>query len=312
MISEFAIISEDAVIGKNVRIHPHAIINAGVCLHDDVEIFSGAIIGQSRIHKKVPQELSFSENRVVIGPNTVIGPYSIVYANVKIGADTIIDGNCEIGYPTPLADGHPLIIGQGTLIRSHSVFYAGSCFGTRLVTGHRATVREKTIAGENLQIGTLCDIQGDCEIGDYVRFHSNVHVGKKSRIGNFVWLFPYVVLTNDPTPPSETLMGAVIEDYAVVATMSVILPGVTVGSHSLVGAHALVTKNVPRGMIVGGVPARVFGEASSMKLKDGSGQSAYPWTGHFHRGYPENITKEWNKMSYPEDFENSEGGYNGP
>ena len=56
------------------------------------------------------------------------------------------------------------------MIRSHSVFYQGSTFGSRLATGHRVTVREKTQAGENLRLGTLCDLQGTCVIGDYVRF----------------------------------------------------------------------------------------------------------------------------------------------
>ena len=118
------------------------------------------------------------------------------------------------------------------------MFYNGSVFGERLITGHRVTVREKTFAGKNLQIGTLGDIQGHCTIGDYVRFHSNVHIGQKSLIGNFVWIFPYVVLTNDPHPPSETLIGVTVCDYAAIATMSVILPGAVVAKGVLVGAHS--------------------------------------------------------------------------
>ena len=177
------------------------------------------------------------------------------------------------------------------MIRSHSIFYAGSTFGSRLMTGHRVTVREGTIAGENLQIGTLSDIQGDCVIGDYVRFHSNVHIGKESKIGNFVWIFPYVVLTNDPTPPSDNLIGPVIGDYAIIATMSVILPGIVVGSHALIGAHSLVSKDVPDGMVAYGVPAKSSGMASDIKLRDGSGKASYPWMGRFHRGYPKEIVK---------------------
>jgi UDP-3-O-[3-hydroxymyristoyl] glucosamine N-acyltransferase len=69
----------------------------------------------------------------------------------------------------------------------------------------------------------LSDLQGHCEIGDYVRFHSNVHIGQKSKIGNFVWIFPYVVLTNDPYPPSNNLVGVTVHDFAAIATMSVIL-----------------------------------------------------------------------------------------
>src|SRR5262249_42641272 len=149
-----------------------------------------------------------------------------------IGDNAVIGSHCEIGVPTSLAEGQPLIIGAGAQIRSHSVFYEGSTFGDNLVTGHRVTVRERTIAGADLQLGTLSDVQGDCEIGNYVRTHSNVHIGKHSKVGDFVWIFPYVVLTNDPHPPSNVQLGCEIGSYAALATMSVILPGVKVGEHA--------------------------------------------------------------------------------
>lgn len=231
--------------------------------------------------------------RAKIGRNVSIGPFSVIHDNCEIGDDTVIDGFCEIGYPTPRAEGKPLVIRENSLIRSHSVFYEGSSFGSHLTTGHRVTVREGTIAGANLQIGTLSDIQGNCTIGDYVRFHSNVHIGQLSKVGNFVWIFPYVVLTNDPHPPSEFLMGTVIEDYAALATMSVILPGFTVGEGALVGAHSLVNKNVLPHVVVSGSPAVFVCETTKVKLKDGSGRSAYPWITHFNRGYPEEVVKKW-------------------
>ncbi|MFZ6692051.1 N-acetyltransferase [Undibacterium sp. SXout20W] len=230
-----------------------------------------------------------------IADNVTIGPYSIVHENVILKAGTSIGSHCEIGFPSRLAEGRPLIIGTDSLIRSHSIFYEGSEFGDRLVTGHRVTVREKTKAGENLQIGTLSDIQGHCTIGDYVRFHSNVHIGQHSTIGNFVWIFPYVVLTNDPHPPSETMLGANIEDFAAIATMSIILPGVTVKTGALVAAHSSVSRDVDADTVVGGSPAKYICETSKVKLKDGSGASAYPWRKHFHRGYPEDVVTQWLK-----------------
>jgi acetyltransferase-like isoleucine patch superfamily enzyme len=306
-IDEFAVIRPGVHIGNDVVIHPHVVINEDVSVGDGVEIFPGAVIGKGKESQKMAamaQKPKF-EKILSIGSHCSIGPHATIYYGVKIDSDTTIEGYCEIGYPTPLADGKHLTIGKSSLIRSLSVFYAGSTFGSKLVTGHRVTVREKTVAGENLQIGTLSDIQGDCVIGDYVRFHSNVHIGKKSKIGNFVWLFPYVVLTNDPTPPSETLAGVAIGDYSIVSAMSTILPGVIIEPRSLIGAHSLVTKNVPEGMVVGGVPARIFGIASDVKLRDGSGRPAYPWISHFCRGYPSGIIERWKKSHHDKD---SEGG----
>lgn len=231
--------------------------------------------------------------RAQLGSDVTVGPFTVIHDDVVVGNGTVIEGHCEIGHPTGLARGAPLIFGAKSLIRSHSIFYQGSTFGDGLVTGHRVTVRERTHAGESLQIGTLSDIQGHCEIGNFVRTHSNVHIGQKSKIHDFVWLFPYVVLTNDPHPPSNVCIGCEIETFAVIATMSVILPGVKVGEGALVAAHSSVGKDVLPHTVVGGSPAKFLCEASKIKLRDGSGQSAYPWTQHFTRGYPESIIQEW-------------------
>lgn len=235
-----------------------------------------------------------------LGANVSVGPFTVIHDNVEIGADSVIDGFCELGYPSPLADGLPLRIGAGAKIRSHSIFYEGSSFGPRLVTGHRVTVREKTVAGANFQLGTLSDIQGDCRIGDYVRCHSNVHIGKMSTIGDFVWIFPYVVLTNDPHPPSDTLLGCSIGDYAAIATMSVILPGVTVGAHALVAAHSMVGKDVAPSTVAGGSPAKYLCDTAKIRLKDGTERPAYPWTTHFRRGYPAEVTAGWDAPAEPD------------
>lgn len=229
----------------------------------------------------------------VIGENVEIGPFSIIHGSVEIGSHSKVGAYCELGIPTPLANSGSLRIGQKATIRSHAIFYDSGDFGDGLTTGHRVTVRENTTAGENLQLGTLCDVQGDCKFGDFVRCHSNVHVGKQSKIGNYVWIFPYVVLTNDPTPPSDTLSGVEVEDYAVIATMSVILPGVRVGTHSLVAAGACVGKDVPPQAIAAGVPAKILGATSSIKLRDRPAINAYPWPRHFRRGYPPHVCSQW-------------------
>lgn len=228
-----------------------------------------------------------------IGNRVEIGNYVTIYDNVIIGDDVVIEPYTVLGAPTKLAEGLPLKIGSNSLIRSHSIFYEGSEFGEGLVTGNRVTVREKVKAGRNLQIGTLSDFQGHTEIGEYVRTHSNVHIGQKSLIGNYVWIFPYVVLTNDPHPPSNVLKGVTVEDYAVIATMSCVMPGVRIGRGSLVAAHSMVRKDVMPGQLVGGVPAKEIGRLESIKLQDGSERQAYPWTRHFHRGYPEQVVTEW-------------------
>ncbi len=228
-----------------------------------------------------------------IDPSAEIGAFTVVHDNVEIGARCVVGSHCELGVASDLGDGSPLVVGADALIRSHSVFYAGSSFGEGLVTGHRVTVREGTRAGLNFQIGTLGDIQGHCAIGDYVRFHSNVHVGQHTVIEDFVWVFPYVVFTNDPHPPSDVQQGVTVKRFAAVATMSTVLPGVTIGEGALVGACSAVTRDVGDHRIVSGNPASDKGPTSLVKLRDGSGRAAYPWPAHFHRGYPAEVVAEW-------------------
>lgn len=229
---------------------------------------------------------------VQIGKDVVIGPRSIIYDNVRIGDGCQVGADVILGEPSAAIYHNPgnyenpsLNIGASSIIRSGSILYAGSTFGGRLETGHRVTIREGTSAGFNFRVGTLSDIQGDCQIGDYVRFHSNVHIGQKSRIGNYVWIFPYVVLTNDPHPPSETLLGVTVEDFAVIATMSVILPGVVVGQDALVGAGSIVNKNVGKEDVVVGNPAKRVASVRDIKSKQ-TGHNIYPWRDHFDRGMP--------------------------
>ena len=239
--------------------------------------------------------LAIVSEKAIIGQNVTIGPFTIIYDNVRLEDNVTIESHCEIGVSNHLSGGNLLVIGSNSHIRSHSIFYEGSSFGEKLTTGHRVTVREKTIAGKNLQIGTLSDIQGHCTIGDYVRFHSNVHIGQASIIGHFVWIFPYVVLTNDPHPPSNTLKGVTVEDYAVVATMSVVLPGVTIRKGTLVGAHSCVNRDTEAEMVYVGSPAKKICATGGIRLQDGSNLNAYPWVNHFNRGYPDSVIDAWKR-----------------
>lgn len=241
-------------------------------------------------------QTSIVSNNARIGKNVSIGQFTTIYDNVIIGDNVTIEGYSEIGVSNHLSEGLPLYIGKNSYIRSHSIFYEGSKFEEGLVTGHRVTVREKTSAGKNLQIGTLSDIQGHCTIGDYVRFLSNVHIGKKSKIGNFVWIFPYVVLTNDPHPPSNILLGVTVEDYAVIATMSIVLPGVTIAKGCLISAHSSVATDTEENMLYKGAPAKKVCVTSILGLRDGSRRPAYPWVKHFHRGYPDEIVAYWKSL----------------
>lgn len=225
-----------------------------------------------------------------IGRNVKLGDNVVIYPNVTIGDNTIICNDAVIGEPLNAyySDAEygnpPTIIGENCLFRSHSIIYAGCSFGENFTCGHRVTVREHTTIGRNCSLGTLSDIQGQVTIGDYCRLHSNVHISEHCTLGNFVFMYPFSVMTNDPFPPSEETAGGKIGDYTQVAVHTVILPGIKIGKHCLIGANSVVTKRLPDYSFANGNPATVQRDVREIRAL-GKGHP-YPWPKRFSRGMP--------------------------
>lgn len=231
-----------------------------------------------------------------LGSNTEVGAFSIVHSGVILGPNSIIGSHCEIGLPSSpseLSVEARLRIGSNALIRSHSIIYAGSTIGERFTTGHRVTVRESMSIGDDCQVGTLSDIQGNCSIGNGVRLHSNVHVSQHTSLRDYVWMFPFSITTNDPIPPSDVRLGCTVESFAVVAVGAILLPGIRVGRGALVGAGSVVSRNVDPNALVLGNPAVAIGTVDMVKLRDGSGNSAYPWALRFRREFLSSASSDW-------------------
>ncbi len=82
-------------------------------------------------------------------------------------------------------------------------------------------------------------------------------------IGNNCTLAPNVrIVAHDAStnrPLGITRIGAVtIEDYCFLGDSTLVLPGVTIGAHSIIGAHSVVTKDIPSHSVAAGNPARVI------------------------------------------------------
>ena len=244
-------------------------------------------------------------NNVIIEDDVYIDYNTIIRDNVHIKRGSYIGSNCILG--EYLADffaerkhsEHKLSIGENAVIRSGSILYGDSTIGDNFQTGHNVTIRENSIIGNNVSIGTLSDVQGDCKIGNYVRIHSNVFMGKESVIEDYVWVFPHVVLTNDPTPPSEVTKGVTLKSFSAVAARSVLLPGVVIEGDSLVAAGAVVTKDVHKGEVVGGNPAKVISSIDKIKNRV-TGENVYPWRYTFKRAMP------WEESDYETWYKNIE------
>lgn len=228
----------------------------------------------------------------IIGKNVKIGDNTVIYDNVEIGDDSIICNDCVIGEPlnayyfNESYENPKTIIGKSSLVRSHTILYAGSTFGDFFNTGHRAVIREHTVMGHHCLVGTQSSISGNVTIGNYCRLHNNVSIAQNSKLGNFIFMYPYVSFTNDPHPPSNTLIGPTVDDFTQIAAHSVLLPGVKIGKMCLISANSTVGIDVPDQSMVFGVPGKVIGKVKWIKSVEKPGQSHYPWVYNFERGMP--------------------------
>ena len=99
---------------------------------------------------------------------------------------------------------------------------------------------------EGLNIMTNAVITQDVKIGKGTLVHINATIHHDCRIGQFCEL----------SPGCHLLGRVVIEDLVSVGSGAVILPGITIGNGAFIGAGAVVTKDVPPGTTVIGIPAR--------------------------------------------------------
>lgn len=134
-----------------------------------------------------------------------------------------------------------------------------------------AQVREHAIIGEECIVGKGVYIDAEVCIGTRVKIQNNASLFKGVTVEDGVFVGPHVCFTNDLFPraitPDGKLKGAA--DWTITPTLvkygaslgagSIIRCGITIGEFALVGAGAVVTRDVPPHLLVTGNPARLRG-----------------------------------------------------
>lgn len=193
------------------------------------------------------------------------------YPGVTLGKSVRIGQFVLLGVPPAGREPGELetLIGENSVIRSHSVIYAGNRFGDNFQTGHGVMIRELNDLGERVSIGTHTVVEHHVRMGNGVRIHSNAFVPEYTVIEEEAWIGPNVVLTNAMYPKSPhaktNLKGPHILASAKIGANSTILPGVVIGVGALVGAGSVVVRDVPANAVVVGNPARTIGQVSELE-----------------------------------------------
>lgn len=215
-IGHFCIINENVKIGINCIIHPYVVIHSGVIIGDNVEIFSGTVIGRE------PKSVGSISRKLDYDPFVKIGDNVLIGCNAVIYYDVLIGNDCLIG------DG--------------------------------ASIREKAIIGNNCVISRHVSFNYNVKVGNSTKIMDLTHITGNTIIGDNVFISAHVGTANDnllgKKGYSDHVVGPIIEDGVSIGIGALILPNVRIKKGSIVGAGAVVTKDVEALTKVIGIPAK--------------------------------------------------------
>jgi acetyltransferase-like isoleucine patch superfamily enzyme len=227
-----------------------AIIPSSVNLGHNVVIMENVVIGE---------DCKIGHN-VVIYPETTLGCSVTILDNAVLGRLPLSAGN--ISRPL-IVDYRPLYIGDHSVIGACTVLYTGTQIANNVLICDLSSVRE------------ACDIREFVVLGRGVMVQPETQIGARSRIMDMCHLPGDMVIEEDVFfsalvgSASENSMGRAEDERTIgrggphvkrgayIGVGAIMLPQITIGENAVVGAGALVTRDVPPRVLVMAVPARV-------------------------------------------------------
>lgn len=208
---------------------------------------------------------------VVVPDDAYVGANVVLHPGVRLGAGCHLEDGAVVGKrsrPGPgsarEAEAAPLetVLGDRTLVGTHAVVCVGVVTGTDVFIGDHSLVRERARIGTGASIGHAGTVGPDCVIGARVRTQGYAALAGGIVLEDDVFLGPLVsvlsgmTMRSDEDPESMVFVPAVVRRGSHIGGGVQVLPGVEVGEHAVVGANAVVDRDVAPGARVKGVPAR--------------------------------------------------------
>ena len=200
-----------------------------------------------------------------------IHPTAIVYPGTVLGDGVKVLEHAVVGKQPTLSSRStarreelpPAEVGDGTIVSTGAIVFAGAKVGARVILGDQSCVRERVVVGDDVVIGRGSLVENDTTIGAMTKIQAEAYITAYSTLEEQVFIAPCVVTTNDDfmgrtERRHELVKGPTIRRGARVGGGAILLPGIEIGEEAFVGAGAVVTKNVEARMLVVGNPARVL------------------------------------------------------
>ena len=208
-----------------------------------------------------------------VHPTAVVYPGTVLGDGVKVLEHAVVGKQPSLS-PRSTAKRDPLRpteIGDGTIVSTGVIVFAGSRIGARVILGDQSCVRERVEIGDDVVLGRGSLVENDTTIGAMTRIQADAYITAYSTLEEHVFVAPCVVTTNDnfmgrTERRLELLKGPTIRRGARIGGGAILCPGVEIGEEAFVGAGAVVTKDVPPRVVVVGSPARVLRDVPEDEL----------------------------------------------
>ena len=208
-----------------------------------------------------------------VHPTATVYPGTVLGEGVKVLEHAVVGKQPSLS-PRSTAKRDPLPateIGEGTIVSTGAIVFAGSQIGARVILGDQSCVRERVTIDDDVVLGRGSLIENDTTIGAMTRIQAEAYITAYSTLEEHVFIAPCVVTTNDnfmgrTERRHELMKGPTIRRGARVGGGAVLCPGIEIGEEAFVGAGAVVTKDVAPRTIVVGNPARVLREVPGDEL----------------------------------------------
>jgi acetyltransferase-like isoleucine patch superfamily enzyme len=170
----------------------------------------------------------------------------------------------------------PAEVGDGTIVSTGAIVFAGTKVGARVVLGDQSCVRERCTIGDDVVVGRGSLVENDTTIGALTKIQADAYITAYSTLEDNVFIAPCVVTTNDnfmgrTEKRHELVKGPTIRRGARVGGGAILCPGVEIGEEAFVGAGAVVVRDVPARKLVVGNPARVLRDVNEDELLETAG-----------------------------------------
>lgn len=170
---------------------------------------------------------------------------AVVSENVRIGKFCVVEDDVHLS--------------PGVIIEDYALIQAGAAIGANTKIGTYTKI------GKNVVIGSDCSFTSYCEIRDNCKLGNNVTMGSRGTLSanavvedNVVMKYAFVVTDTPNLMKNDNKIVGCLKKGSRFGASVVIMPGVTVGENSEIGACSLVRNSVPDNQVWFGMPAKFY------------------------------------------------------